>query len=296
MEPTDAAGDVVAEPNTAVQAGADTDTTVNKDTAPETQVQSVASDRADANTSTDTAPAAQSGADTDATPNEEEEQRKKRAATRRKIAEEMFSSENVHHNTMLLVLNEYLLPLRDADLLPEKKLKVIFQNVEEVEQVSGCLCAALGECTKSWSDDSGVADCFTPLLQQLASAYTSYMENYDKAIRLMISCKEDKDKFAQFLEEVKRRPAVDFQARDLESLLVTPIQRVPRYLLLLREYLKFTDSSHPDYAKSQEVSKNLKKMTSTVNASIRYVTCSRLRTIQVPGSPANTRKRNWTAN
>lgn len=35
----------------------------------------------------------------------------------------------------------------------------------------------------------------------------------------------------------------------IDSLLVTPIQRIPRYLLLLRSLLKYTPPSHPDFPK-----------------------------------------------
>ncbi len=34
---------------------------------------------------------------------------------------------------------------------------------------------------------------------------------------------------------------------DFYSLLITPVQRIPRYTLLLKELLKHTPNSHPDY-------------------------------------------------
>lgn len=37
------------------------------------------------------------------------------------------------------------------------------------------------------------------------------------------------------------------RAPDLTDLLITPVQRPPRYLLMLKELLKRTQESHPDY-------------------------------------------------
>ena len=34
---------------------------------------------------------------------------------------------------------------------------------------------------------------------------------------------------------------------DLGAFLLTPVQRVPRYILLLKQLLKYTDPTHPDY-------------------------------------------------
>ncbi len=40
---------------------------------------------------------------------------------------------------------------------------------------------------------------------------------------------------------------IEFRKMDFESLVVKPIQRLPKYVLLLKDLVKHTDDSHPDY-------------------------------------------------
>jgi len=55
----------------------------------------------------------------------------------------------------------------------------------------------------------------------------------------------------------------------LASLLITPVQRLPRYNLLLDEFLKKTPDSHPDLAKLQDALAAMKEATESVNESKR---------------------------
>eukprot|EP00002_Diphylleia_rotans_P025343 TRINITY_DN5004_c0_g1_i7.p1 TRINITY_DN5004_c0_g1~~TRINITY_DN5004_c0_g1_i7.p1 ORF type:complete len:485 (-),score=68.95 TRINITY_DN5004_c0_g1_i7:345-1799(-) len=52
---------------------------------------------------------------------------------------------------------------------------------------------------------------------------------------------------------------------DLPSYLIMPVQRVPRYELLLREMLKFTPKTHPDHALVEKALEQVKKVASAIN-------------------------------
>lgn len=47
-----------------------------------------------------------------------------------------------------------------------------------------------------------------------------------------------------------------FRKLDLSSLIVKPIQRLPKYILLLKDFFKHTPEGHPDYS---NVKKSLEK-------------------------------------
>lgn len=51
----------------------------------------------------------------------------------------------------------------------------------------------------------------------------------------------------------------------LETLLVVPVQRIPRYVLLLREVLKFTPETHADYAKCRQAFEEMEKVAGLIN-------------------------------
>jgi len=44
---------------------------------------------------------------------------------------------------------------------------------------------------------------------------------------------------------------------DLSSILIQPVQRLPRYQLLIKELLKYTEEGHVDYAPLQEAMKKI---------------------------------------
>jgi len=56
---------------------------------------------------------------------------------------------------------------------------------------------------------------------------------------------------------------------DLHDLLIMPIQRCPRYLLLLQELIKYTPHVHPDYKDLQQAKNALMNVTEILNESER---------------------------
>lgn len=58
--------------------------------------------------------------------------------------------------------------------------------------------------------------------------YTTYCTNYDQAIQTLVKAKKEPN-FATFLETCLKTTT-----HTLESLLITVVQRVPRYILLLQ--------------------------------------------------------------
>ena len=51
--------------------------------------------------------------------------------------------------------------------------------------------------------------------------------------------------FKILVQDLKKHK--DSRGQDLESLLVKPIQRLPKYVLLLKDLLKHTEKDHIDY-------------------------------------------------
>lgn len=49
------------------------------------------------------------------------------------------------------------------------------------------------------------------------------------------------------------------------SLLINPIQRIPRYVLLLRELIKYTPPTHPDFPLLQSSLNGIKESADLIN-------------------------------
>eukprot|EP01080_Neovahlkampfia_damariscottae_P005848 gene5848-9671_t len=84
---------------------------------------------------------------------------------------------------------------------------------------------------------------FTPFLK----LYTIYINNFDDAQKELKRLKTEDKNVEQFIKTVKKN-----EGEDLGSLLIKPIQRVPRYKLLLDDLLRTTPRGHFDYALLQK--------------------------------------------
>jgi RhoGEF domain len=89
--------------------------------------------------------------------------------------------------------------------------------------------------------------CKTPL-QQSASffkMYSTYINNYDVAMK-RVRLLEAHTEFRAFIRACELQEGC--RGLDLRSYLIQPVQRVPRYKLLLAELLKHTRDTHPDWS------------------------------------------------
>lgn len=57
---------------------------------------------------------------------------------------------------------------------------------------------------------------------------------------------------------------------DLGAFLLTPVQRIPRYILLLKQLLKYTDETHPDFHHVNVCLDRLKNFLERLNDSIEH--------------------------
>eukprot|EP01051_Picozoa_sp_SAG22_P015624 SAG22_NODE_2070_length_3052_cov_1.855401_2_plen_235_part_00 len=83
--------------------------------------------------------------------------------------------------------------------------------------------------------------CFSLPSACLSICFQFYANNYVHALAELRRQRERNPAFTQFAQEVAA-----VTGRGLESLLISPIQRIPRYVLLLRELDKVTLPGHPD--------------------------------------------------
>ncbi|KAJ3431652.1 faciogenital dysplasia protein [Anaeramoeba flamelloides] len=107
----------------------------------------------------------------------------------------------------------------------------------------------IGKCFQEW--------------RVLPKLYTHYCEGYEEGIKLLTTLREKGDSLQNFLMDTKH--SQEAQNLDLTSFLILPIQRLPRYNLLLSEILKYTDKEHPDYQDINETIGYIQKVANEIN-------------------------------
>lgn len=88
------------------------------------------------------------------------------------------------------------------------------------------------------------------------------MNNYNNAINTLNALKENSH-FAAFIREREKKN--DGSVDPLENYLITPVQRIPRYSLLLNDLLKHTWKMHPDYENISKAFKRMNEVATEVN-------------------------------
>ncbi|KAH3744563.1 protein piccolo [Pelomyxa schiedti] len=188
---------------------------------------------------------------------------------RQRVLEELYTTEKTYLRGLGVLINEYLNPIKEtgSSIMKPTLIPIIFHNITDIEKLSSNLCEALKQYDSSWTPESSLADVFSPFVASISAVYTPYIQNYDKCVQAIYSLNEKSKAFTTFIENVKAKPASE--GKDLAAYLITPIQRVPRYTLLLKEYLKVTPAEHPDSSGVNEVCHDLESLAASVNVSIK---------------------------
>jgi len=103
----------------------------------------------------------------------------------------------------------------------------------------------------------------------LFNMYDEYSSSYEFATKTLVDREKSDAKLAKFLEEQSTQYAGVLRQQTILSLLIMPIQRVPRYLLLLKEMLKHTAEDHPDHALVEKAIQTISQVASHINEHIR---------------------------
>lgn len=75
--------------------------------------------------------------------------------------------------------------------------------------------------------------------------YTSFVNNYRTSQEAIRQCKEQSSLFNKFLEQQIKEHRGKLTLKDL---IIQPVQRIPRYELYLKDFIKCTPPNHPDYS------------------------------------------------
>lgn len=194
-------------------------------------------------------------------------QRAKLHYQRTLVAQEILDTEESYLRYLTLMIKKYQNPLLTMaqtkhPLISAEDVKTLFSNVEIIFAYNSMLLEGLKSRMNSWSSQQKIGDVFLSMADFL-KCYTTYVNNYDEAHLLLRNLVKENPKFAKFIEEVRSHP--HSKGLNLFSLLIMPIQRPPRYVLLLKELQKFTPQDHPDYVPLAQALKKIESVSSYLN-------------------------------
>lgn len=166
---------------------------------------------------------------------------------RTRVAQELLDTEGTYVRNLAIVIKKFQNPLfqiarTKKPLLPTDKIRLIFSSIEIIFGCNTMLLEGLNQRMARWSSKQYLGDVFL-YMADFFRVYTEYINNFDKAQKELIrSCSDSK--LSKWLENVRVSDVCAGQS--LMSFLIMPVQRMPRYELLLKELQKATPNDHPD--------------------------------------------------
>jgi len=182
---------------------------------------------------------------------------------------EILSSEKTYVKLLSVLFKKIQIPLTLESKRSRKpfislsQIKCLFGNIEKIYEVHRGFLFSLIEYFKSYKRtlSSLFLEHFPESVQRL---YVEYIDHYNLANLLLMKLNEN-NQFIDFLENCFMNLKIsdpDIMLFHLPSYIIIPVQRIPRYVLLLEELQKHTEEQHFDFG---DISKALFHMRSVLS-------------------------------
>ncbi|XP_052324233.1 rho guanine nucleotide exchange factor 17-like [Oncorhynchus keta] len=192
---------------------------------------------------------------------------KPRVDMRRHVVMTLLDTEQSYVESLRTLIQGYMRPLKQPDsgsLVDPSLVDEMFYQIPEIlehhehflEQVTGCI--------SQWHDKQTVGQLLIQSFSKeiLANIYSAYIDNFLNAKDAVRIAKEAKPAFLKFLETSMRE---NKEKQALGDLMIKPVQRIPRYELLVKDLLKHTPEEHPDHPLLLDAQRDIKRLAEKIN-------------------------------
>lgn len=144
----------------------------------------------------------------------------------------------------------------------------LFSNLGQIFELHKIkVLPPLENVEQNWSEETLIGKVFCDLMNRF-NCYVLYLTNHDRAVKLYKELKAKNKAFKKYMEAIEFSKMLD--GLSFESLLIVPVQRLPRYSLLLKDILKATPEGHPDRTYIQKAMKGIGDIIQEINDKKKY--------------------------
>ncbi|XP_022619619.1 FYVE, RhoGEF and PH domain-containing protein 1 [Seriola dumerili] len=187
------------------------------------------------------------------------------------IANELLHTETAYVSKLHLLDQVFCARLleesRSRSSFPCDVVQGIFSNICSIYCFhQQFLLPALQKRMEEWDLNPRIGD----ILQKLApflKMYGEYVKNFDRAMELVNTWMERSAQFKAIIQEIQREERCGNLT--LQHHMLEPVQRIPRYELLLKDYLHRLPEDAPDYRDAQKSLELIATAAEHSNAAIR---------------------------
>jgi hypothetical protein len=190
----------------------------------------------------------------------------------RRVVMEIYTSERVYLRRLGALVSLFETPLRGKQrfpLLTPEECDAVFGNAAEVRSIGLGVLTRLRACLLPPLAANPVRSVARAFLAEFdgpafVRTYSRYINLYTRSMATLARCRI-RPRLREFLDNVQARP--ECESQDLSSLLIMPVQRIPRYELLLHDLIrKVSAAAPPGLAHLRAAHARLRELARDVNA------------------------------
>ncbi|XP_070274767.1 FYVE, RhoGEF and PH domain-containing protein 2 isoform X2 [Myotis yumanensis] len=172
----------------------------------------------------------------------------------KRIVQELLETEQAYvarlHLLDQVFFQELLEEARSSKAFPEDVVRLIFSNISSIYQFHAqFFLPELQRRLDDWSATPRIGDVIQKLAPFL-KMYSEYVKNFERAAELLATWTDKSPRFQEVLTRIQSSEASG--SLTLQHHMLEPVQRIPRYELLLKEYVQKLPAQAPDRDDAQK--------------------------------------------
>ncbi|KAF1762289.1 hypothetical protein GCK72_010551 [Caenorhabditis remanei] len=187
-------------------------------------------------------------------------------SVRHLAARELLDTEKSFVEGLEFLVTKYMRPLRqplECTLIEASLVDKIFYRIPEILAHHQVLLTTLSQRIDQWHKDAILGDVLLAHFskQSMIETYIAFVDNF-KFAKASITQARQKHAFEKYYSRCCRDHP---NKLDLDALLISPIQRVPRYELIVKQMLKHTPVEHEDRERLQRAQRHIHCLAVAIN-------------------------------
>ncbi|XP_026183721.1 rho guanine nucleotide exchange factor 17 [Mastacembelus armatus] len=192
---------------------------------------------------------------------------KPRVDMRKHVMMTLLDTEQSYVESLRTLIQGYMRPLKQPDsgsIVDPLLVDEMFYQIPEILEHHEQFLEQVAGCVSQWHDRQTIGHLLIQSFSKetLANMYSAYIDNFLNAKDAVRIAKEAKPAFHKFLEQNMRE---NKEKQALGDLMIKPVQRIPRYELLVKDLLKHTSEDHPDHPLLLDAQRDIKRLAEKIN-------------------------------
>eukprot|EP00494_Astrolonche_serrata_P029836 UN30103 len=200
-----------------------------------------------------------------------------RPGKRKKIIMEIVKTEEEYLAHLTNIVEYHIKRIKKSDICTEDEQKSLFSHIDLIHGLHDKIYKEFLKKIDDFDEHKTLIGEVFCNYYHFFKMYQTYINLHENANHTLVRLMKTNTSFKEHCDHVyalcKNQP--------LDALLIRPIQRLPRYSLLLKELLKYTDEEHPDFLYIEKALLEVTKVNLLINTKIaEQENRNRVRTIE----------------